>query len=370
MADKKKIGILLDEKSLRRRYPDSGLASTICIDEEKVLKLPSRVLTINHHLGGGISYGKIIEIMGEESTGKTLLAMDFGVVAQSLGGIVLWDDAECTFDGNWAKKNGLDLTKIELLPYENQIEVVSDWMADMCMFWRSKLTKNEPILLVVDSIALLEAKDALETAQTDTKAEMGRRSFKMGELLRKRTKIFAKYGICVLFINQLRQKVGASMFEDPETTPLAQAMKYYAAQRMGLYRGKRIRNNKKSWVGNVVYVRTKKNKTSPPMDNVSAQVFFKEFESKLGYDKYFGLDELLVEKGIVKRKQGKFIFKGEQIAKGEEQFLSEIKNNDSLRKQLLKKLNIHTPSKLRTQLESETKNLFSVKIPKTKSDDE
>jgi recombination protein RecA len=371
--NKKKIGVLLAEKDLRRRYPDSGLASNICLNEDRDLRLPCKVLSINYHLGGGIPYGKIIEIMGEESTGKSLLAMDFGTVAQSLGGVVLWDDAEASFDGTWAKKHGLTLEKIQLLPYENVIEIISDWIADMCIYWRSKLTKNEPILLVIDSIAVLEAKDAMDTAQVDTKAEMGRRSFKMGEMLRKRTKIFAKYGVCVLFINQIRKKIGASQFEDPDTTPMAQCMKYYASQRIGLYRGKRLKKGgaeKGPWVGNMVYLRTKKNKTSIPRDNVQAKVFFRKDGENFGYNKYFGFGELCVDRGIILRKSGRFYYRGEQVAHGEEALELKISEDAEFRKKLINKLKVNTPSALRQRLENEKVNLFPVKLKVSKNEEE
>lgn len=373
MAEKKKAGYLLDEKTLRRRYPESGIASEICLDEESEVKLPSRNIAINYHLGGGIKCGSILELQGEESTGKTLLALDFAVVTQSLGGIVLWDDAEATFDAAWAKAHGVDLSKMELLPYENQIELVSDWMADMCIFYRNKLTNNEPILLVVDSLALFDTGDALETAEMDSKAEMGRRSFHMGKLLRKRMRIFKKYGIFVLFINQIRKKIGASKWEDPDTTPLAQAMKYYASQRVGLYRGKRIRKGgaaKGPWVGNVVFIRTKKNKTSIPRDNIQAEVYFRKDGLNFGYHKYFGFDELLVSRNIVKRKMGRFYYKDNLIAKGETAFRLLIANDPKLRAIFIEKLNINTVSKTRKQLEGITKNLFPVKAKKQKQKEE
>lgn len=369
MADKKKTGYLLDVKTLRRRYPESGLASTICLGAEQELRLPSRNLAINYHLGGGIKYGSIIEVSGEESTGKSLLAMDFGTVTQSLGGIVLWDDAEATFDGKWAASHGLDLNKVELLPYENQIELVSDWVADMCVYYRSKLTNNEPILLVIDSVALFDTGDALDTAEMDSKAEMGRRSFHMGKFLRKRMRIFAKYGICVLLINQLRKKVGASKFEDPNTTPLEQALKFYASQRIGLFRGKKIRKGGKSkgpWVGNEVYVRTKKNKSGVPRDNIKAEVYFREDNNNYGYHKYYGFDELLVDKNIVKRKMGKFYYKETLIAKGDDNFKQLIATDQELRSKFIKRLGINTASKTRKQIESIDKNLFPVKAKKQK----
>ena len=364
MGKKQTIGYLLDDKTLRRRYPDSGLASDILLEDDRTLRLPSRVLSINHHLGGGIVYGTIIEIFGEESTGKSLLAMDFGVVAQSLGGVVLWDDAESTFQAKWAKAHGLDLKKVQLLPFENRIEIISDWIADYGIYWRSKLVNNEPILLVIDSIAILETLDAMETAQADTKAEMGRRSFKLGEMLRKRTKIFAKYGLCVLFINQLRKKIGASQFEDPDTTPMAQCMKYYASQRIGLYRGKRIKQGGKEkgpWVGNIVYLRTKKNKVSIPRDNVVAKVYFREDEGNFGYHKYFGFIDILVDKKIVKRKMGRFYYKKKLLANGEDNFLQLLSKDQKLRAKFIKKLNINTPSLTRKKLEEIGKNLYPVK---------
>ena len=381
MATKRKIGVLLSEKDLRKRYPESGLASTICLPAESTLKLPCRVLSINHHLGGGISYGKVVENMGEESTGKTLLAMDFGIVCQSMGGVVLWDDAEATFDRAWAEKHGLKMDRVELLPYENEIEKVSDWIADMCVYWRSKLTKNEPILLVVDSIAVLEGGDAMETSEQDSKAEMGKRSYKMGQLLRKRTKIFAKYGICVYFINQIRKKIGASQFEDPDTTPLAQCMKYYAAQRFGLYRGKRLRKGgaeKGPWVGNIVYVRTKKSKTSAPRDNVQAKVYFVEDEGKFGYDRYFGFLEVLIEKGIITNKRGRYYMKVKkggvkktvEVAYGQKAMEKKIAFDTEFRKKLISKAGINTPALFREQLNSIKKNLYPVKlkVSKEKSD--
>ena len=369
MANKKKVGILLSDKDLKRRYPDSAPASEIVLPEEQTLRLPTDILAINYHLGGGIKYGSIIELGGEESTGKSLLFYNLVKVAQSMGGIALLDDAECTFDGLWAQKHGVDLKKLWLLPYENEIELVSDWIADMCIYWRSKLPNNEPILLGIDSLAVLEGGDALEIAEVDTKAEMGRRSFKMGSLLRKRMKIFAKYGICVVLINQIRKKVGASKFEDPETTPMAQVMRYYASQRVFLYRGRKIRSaegKKGKWVGNVIYVRTKKNKSSTPRDSVQAEVYFREHDGKFGYSKYFGFPEILVEKGIVKRKQAVFYYKGERLCKGDNAFLKLISTNDKLRRRLIRKLGTTTPSMLREKLEGLKKNLYPVKLKKVR----
>jgi RecA/RadA recombinase len=372
MAEKRKSGILLSEKDLKRRYPDSGLASEICFDEPHSLRLPSQNLAINFHMGGGIPYGKILELAGEESSGKTLLAMDFAKVCISLGGIVLWDDAEATFDGIWARKHGVDLSRVDLLPNENEFEIVSDWVADKCVYWRSKLTHNEPILFVLDSVALMETGDAMQVAEQDAKAEMGRRSFNMGKFLRKRNKIFAKYGICVIFINQLRVKVGASQYEEKETTPLQQALKFYASQRVWLFRGKRLRMGGKPkgpWVGNIVYIRTKKNKTSIPRDNIQAEVYFRPDGDKFGYHKYHGFDELVVDRGIIKRKMGRFYYKDKLLIAGEDKFKALIANDDKLRAKLIKRMGINTISKTRQQITDIKVNLYPVKSKKKKDEE-
>lgn len=373
MGDKKKSGLLLTEGALRKRYPTSGLASKICLLEEVTLRLPSRNISLNYHLGGGIKYGSILEISGEESTGKSLMAMDFAVVAQSLGGIVLWDDAESTFDAKWALAHGVDLSKLELLPFENEFEKVSDWVADMCVFYRRKFTNNEPILLVIDSIALLETGDAMEIAEVDAKAEMGKRSFNMGKFLRKRMRIFAQYGICVILINQMRKKVGASKFEDPNTTPLEQAIKYYASQRIGLFRGKKIKKGGKPkgpWVGNVVYIRTKKNKTAIPRDSIQAEVYFRKDGENFGYHKYHGFDELVVARGLIKRKMGRFYLDDKLIAQGEANFKALIATNKDIRSQLIKKLKINTLTTTKNKLATIKTNLYPVRQKVKNSTDE
>lgn len=373
MGEKRKAGILLNQAALRRRYPASGLASEICFTETKTLKLPCSILMINYHMGGGVGYGKIVELAGEESAGKTGLALNFARACQALGGWVLWDDAESAFDGPWAKKHGLELKRIELLPYENEFEVLSDWIADMCIYYRSKLTHNEPILLVIDSIAILETGDAMEIAEQDAKAEMGKRSFNMGKMLRKRNRIFAQYGICVILVNQIRQKVGAGMYEEKETTPLQQSLKFYASQRIWLFRGKRIKRGGKpkgAWVGNLVYIRTKKNKTSIPRDSIQANFFFRPEEGKFGYDPYFGFDELLKDRKIVTRRRGIHIFKGKQIAASDGKFMDVIRTDQKIRARFIKILGINTISKTRQQLEDIDDNLYPVKLKVKKGDDE
>lgn len=214
--EKPKRGLVaITENDMKRKYPGSGLASDISVISQDTLWLPSRSIYLNYTMGGGIQYGKICEIFGGESSGKSLVALDFGYSAQFLGGVVLWNDAEQSFDPLWAQTNGLDLTRTHVYN-ETSIERISDWSADMAVTMRSKLVNNEPILLVTDSIAALDCEDNINSSQTNGKAEMGNRAKAIYRFLRTRNQLFSELGVVYIFINQLRKKVGATLFEDPD----------------------------------------------------------------------------------------------------------------------------------------------------------
>jgi len=225
----KKAGSILTDAALSKKYHGMGKASEIAVLPEDSLWLPSRNIYLNYTMGGGIPYGKICEIFGGESSGKSLVAMDFGYSAQYLGGVVLWNDAEQAFDPHWAEQNGLDLDNLYLFN-ETSIEKISDWAADMSITFRSRLKNNQPILLVTDSTAALDCEANINGVQLDAKAEMGNRAKALYKYLRIRNQMFAELGIILIFINQLRKKVGATIFEDPDTTPGGDAMKFFAGQ--------------------------------------------------------------------------------------------------------------------------------------------
>lgn len=367
MATRREAGNILSDADLLKRY-GSALASNISLNIEQSLWLPSRIPALNYQMGGGIKYGSILELFGEESTGKSLLAMDFGVVAQSLGGAVLWNDAEGTFSTHWAEQNGLDNNKLYICP-ESAIEIISDWQADMIVTMRARLTNNEPILLVEDSVAAFDTLENINSSQQDSKAEMGNRAKAIYTMLRRRNKFYVKYGVEVIYINQLRQKVGASKYEDPDTTPGGAAMKFYASQRIGLYRGKQILDSDEEKVGQYVHIRTKKNKVAPPRGKTLARVHFMEHEGMLGYHKYSGFPDVLEKMGVVTRKKGRWYYKDKMIAQGDEKMLKVLAEDDDLRKKLIKKSGINTVSKTRNQIEAQKKNLYPVKAKKSKSNE-
>lgn len=354
------------ESALRKKYAGSGKAADVVLSAEDMLWLPSRFLAFNDLLGGGIPYGKIMEIFGEESSGKSLSAFDFAYCCQQLNGVVLWADAEYAFTRDWALKNGLDLDNVELFK-EKAIEVISDWSVDMAIFYRSKLVNNEPILLVVDSIAALECLANLNGSQVDAKAEMGNRAKAMDTWLRGRNGIYEELGVTVVLVNQLRSKIGASQFEDPDTTPGGKATRFYASLRVGFYGGKQITkkiSGSEERVGRVTSIRIKKNKVAPPKPTIKgAEVFFVETKvTDIGFNKYFGLPELLVKYGALTRKKGssRYYLGEKMIANGEDALLKKIQEDDELRRKLIRKSGINTISKTTKQTKAIKHNLFPV----------
>jgi len=362
---------LLSDSALAKKYKNAARAD-ILLPDDSTLWLPSRCLALNWQLGGGIPYGKLLEIFGYESTGKSLLAMEFGYAAQQLGGVVLWGDAEGSFTTLWAKKNGLDPKRVFV--YDgNDIEGYSDWHRDMIIQQRAILKNNEPILLVCDSIAALDTLVNIDNSQLDRKAEMGNRAKAIYTMYRMRNHFYKNMGVCVIMINQVRAKVGATMFEAATTTPGGEATKFYASQRIGLVPSKQIKgvmkktgfkeDNQGIKIGRNIIVQIAKNKVAPPRDSVKTQVYFRpEIWDHVGYSRYHGLPDILVEEGIVTKKGAYYYYKDHTVAQGEEAFIKLLYTDEHKRKILLKNSTINTISKTRDKINSLTRNLFEVKV--------
>lgn len=357
---------VLSDTQLANKYPSSGRASVIALPPEKTLRLPCRSIAINYQLNGGIVYGKVLEEFGEESTGKSLLAMDFGYAAQTLGGEVIWADAENAFNAHWFEKNGLNLGKIHLLPEESGMEVISDWCQDTIISVRARLTKNQPILFVLDSLAAIRCMAEIGESQMDAKAKFGNRAKAISDFLGNRNKMFAKMGVCVILINQLRRKIGASKYEDPDKTVGGDATKFYAAQRLGIVRGKQILRKIKGEeckVGQNVYTKTKKDKTGPPRGSTATQVYFIGSKSNpVGFSRYAGLPELLVKTGVLERKKGssRYYYNEKMVANGEEALLTKLSEDNELRKKFIALSKINTIGKTSQQIASLKTNLYPV----------
>ncbi len=363
MAKKKKIGIKVPTKNeIYKKYPTMFKASDN--DDSHLPWLPSRFLAFNYQLGGGIPYGKILEIFGEESSGKSMAAFSFASVATDLGGIVLWADAEQAFTNEWAKANNIDLDRV-MVYRETAVESISDWIADMAIYWRSQLVNNEPILLVVDSTAALDCTENINSAMVESKADMGNRAKAIYKMFRIRSELLYKLGVSQIYINQLRKNLSAGMFGDPDTTPGGKALAFYASQRIGFYGGKQIVekiNGKERKLGRVTSIRVKKNKVAPPRSTIkAAPMYYNPTYKEIGFDPYYYLNEVLLDLEIVeKNKSGIFRYNGEVLCRGEESFLALIRENDELRKKLLKKAGINTIGTTRKKLKRLKENLFPV----------
>lgn len=362
------------DKALEKTRKQYGSRKgSISVKSEDRLRLPSRILPLNYLLGGGIPYGTILETFGWESTGKSLLAAGFGEVTQALGGKVLWDDAEFAFgdSAEYYTNTGLDPNEVELLE-DDTIENFSDWAMDMSLYYRSRLTNNEPILLVCDSVAALECEEAQGGKQSGSKKEMGNRAKSIYKFYRVRRKLLKELGVCTIMINQVRDKVGANMFQDSTTTPGGAATAFYASIRLALMKGRAIKDKKGRKVGNGVHCFIKKNKVAPPQDKVLANVIFNtSFNGSVGFDSYDGLGAILEREGHVKKVKGIYtIQKGKySLGKSKANLDSHWKEDAGARKAAIKLLNINTVSKTRAKIETLTSNQFPVPKPKKKKDE-
>lgn len=380
MAKKSRKSGILSERQIQSKYPGAGKASDIMANNQDLLWIPSRCLPLNYATGGGFPYGKIIEIYGEESSGKTLVALDVASVVQALGGEIIFNDAEQAFTQDWAVKNGLDPERIHLYP-QTAVEMVSDWLMDTAISIRSRLVKNEPILFIQDSIAALDCLDNINSIQSDSKAEMGNRAKAIYKMVRIRNQMLSELGVTSIFINQIRKKIGTNTFgADPDTTPGGQAMRFYASIRLGLYAGKQIKDKVDGYedrVGSVTSIRVKKNKVAPPKPTFTAHMYFNSNYSKpLGFDRYFGLAELFIKLGVVQKKSGStFIYYNDElIARGENSLELKLSKDVKLRKALIEASPINTISKTRKKLASLTGNHFPIKsrsfISQTKEEED
>lgn len=359
MAKKVKIPSLRD---MQKKFPGFTIASET--DDTSAPWLPSRFHAMNYILGGGIPYGKVLELFGSESGGKTLMAYDFAYCCQYLGGIVLWADAEQSFTNTWAETNGLDLSRV-VVYRETAIEKISDWVASMALYWRSQLIHNEPILLILDSVSALDTEANINSEMSDAKADMGNRAKAIYKYFRIRNEMLYSLGITQIYINQLRTNLKAGMFENPDVTPGGAALKFYASQRIGLYGGKTLTQKikgKERKIGKVTSIRTMKNKVAPPRFTLKASPLYNNPKyHEVGFDKLHFLDEVLIEEEIIEKSAGGVYKLGDQvIARGEEKFKKTLEENDELRRKLLRKAGINTLGATKKKLEKLTTNLYPI----------
>ena len=271
-------------------------------------------LSLDSSIGiGGVPRGKIIEVYGPESSGKTTLALHITAEAQKQGGYAAFIDAEHALDPNYAKNLGVNVDSLLLSQPdsgEQALEIVESWVRSMALD-----------IIVVDSVAALTPKAELEGNMGDS--HMGLQARLMSQALRKLTALVSKTDTTILFINQLRQKIGV-MFGSPETTAGGNALKFYSSVRMDIRRIGTVKEGDEA-VGNETRVKVVKNKVSPPFKQAEFQILYNKGINRLGeiIDKGVELD-------IIEKAGAWYSYNGEKIGQGKSKSIEFLEENKKL----------------------------------------
>ena len=272
---------------------------------------------------GGLPKGRVIEIFGPESSGKTTLTLHAIAEAQKKGGIAAFIDAEHAFDRFYAKKLGVDIDNLLISQPdcgEQALEIADN------------LIRSAAIdILVIDSVAALTPKSEIEGKMGDSK--LGLQARLMSQALRKMTATISKSGCICIFINQLREKIGV-MFGNPETTTGGNALKFYSSVRIDIRRSTQIKDGDTT-IGNRTRVKIVKNKVAPPFRNAQFDIMYGEGISKTGE-----IIDLGVEHGIISKSGSWFSYEGAKLGQGRESVRSILKDNPELLTEIENKIKL------------------------------
>ena len=276
--------------------------------------IPSGSVALDHALGiGGYPRGRIVEIYGPESSGKTMLAIHAIAQAQKAGGIAAMIDAEHAFDRTYAKALGVNLDTLLISQPDNGEQALE--IAD-------NLIRSGAIdIVVIDSVAALTPKAEIEGEMGDNK--VGLQARLMSQALRKLTANISKTNTCCIFINQLREKIGI-MFGNPETTTGGNALKFYASVRIDVRRTTQLKDGEEA-LGNRTRVKVVKNKMAPPFKKAEFDIVFGEGISRVGE-----IIDLGVEYGIIAKSGSWFSYNDQKLAQGREAVKQLLKDNPEL----------------------------------------
>lgn len=290
------------------------------IDNIEVISTGS--IGLNAALGvGGLPKGRVIEIYGPESSGKTTLAIHAIAESQKNGGIAAFIDAEHAFDRFYAEKLGVNIGELLVAQPDNGEQALE--IAD-------NLIRSGAIdIIVIDSVAALTPKSEIDGDMGDSK--MGLQARLMSQALRKLTATISKTGCCCIFINQLREKIGV-MFGNPETTTGGNALKFYASVRLDIRRTSQLKDGDVA-SGNRVKVKVVKNKVAPPFRFAEFDIIFGEGISKAGE-----IIDLGVEKGIIKKSGSWFSYQDSKLGQGRDAVKMLLLDNPELMAELEKKI--------------------------------
>jgi len=302
-----------------------GHGSIMKMGDEKIENIeviPTGSIGLNAALGvGGYPKGRIIEIFGPESSGKTTLAIHAIAEAQKQGGIAAFIDAEHAFDRFYAEHLGVDINNLLISQPDNGEQALE--IAD-------QLIRSAAVdIIVIDSVAALTPKGEIEGEMGDNKVGLHARL--MSQALRKLTSNISKTNTTCIFINQLREKIGV-LFGNPETTTGGNALKFYASVRLDIRKATPIKDGDKI-LGNQTRVKVVKNKVAPPFRKCEFDIMYGEGISRTGE-----LVDLGVENGIIKKSGSWFSYEGQKLAQGRDATKKLLEDNPELAEEIEAKI--------------------------------
>lgn len=313
MADKKQAL----EQAIAQIEKQFGKGSIMKMDEsglQDIEVIPTGCLSLDSALGiGGLPRGRIVEIYGPESSGKTTVALHVIAEAQKLGGTAAFIDAEHALDPLYAGKLGVDIASLYVAQPDTGEQAL-----EIC----EQLVRSGGVdIVVVDSVAALTPKAEIDGEMGDS--FIGLQARLMSQALRKLTAVTAKSNTLVIFINQLREKVGV-MFGNPETTPGGKALKFYASVRLDVRKIDTLKNGQDMY-GNRTRVKVVKNKVAPPFKQAEFDIIYGEGISLLGC-----LLDMAIEKEIIDKSGSWFSYQGNKIGQGRENAIAYLQSHPEM----------------------------------------
>lgn len=313
------------ESAITKIEKQFGKGSIMKYGDQPVVKvdvIPTGCLTIDHALGiGGIPKGRIVEIYGPESSGKTTVALQVVAECQRLGGVCAYIDAEHALDPTYVEKLGVDVANLYISQPDSGEQAL-----EIC---ENLVSTGAIDLVVVDSVAALTPKAEIDGEIGDN--FIGLQARLMSQALRKLTAITNKTQSCIIFINQLREKVGV-MFGSPETTPGGKALKFYSSIRLDVRRVDSIKDGS-DIIGNRTRIKVVKNKLAAPFKVCEFDIIYGKGISKVGC-----ILDLAIEFEIIEKSGSWFSYNGEKIGQGKENVKELLEKNEQLKNEIEEKV--------------------------------
>ena len=306
-------------QQIAKDYGDGAIMRLGDHSQTNIDVIPTGNILIDRALGvGGVPRGRIVEIYGPESSGKTTLTLTIIAQAQKRGGLAAFIDVEHALDPKYAQRLGVNLDDLLVSQPSSGEEALR-----IC---ETLVRSNALDVIVLDSVAALVTKQELEGEIGDS--TVGTQARLMSAAMRKLTALIAKARTCCIFTNQIREKIGV-MFGNPETTPGGKALKFYASVRCDIRRIGAIKQADGTVTGNRTKLKVVKNKVAPPFAEAEFDIMYNEGISSTG-----ALLDLAIEQGLIEKRGSWLSYKGAQLAQGRDAAKEVLKSNEELYKEI------------------------------------